>query len=195
VSNKFACMILVVFMAINLSGLVLAKNLSTEEDYLKQIGQLKETGKIDEAILINREMITSYPQNLKGYGSLALLFLDKGDYDEAIAKCEQAISLAPTPLLDKDRDGLYLVYSTLSNIYAKQLKLDNAIEAIKKAIALKPKYADGAYWSLGIYYTQIEKWTEARAAFHKMIEIGNKGESKGALTEYAEAALIKIKGR
>ncbi len=60
-------------------------------------------------------------------------------------------------------------HNNLGDLYARQGKLEKAVEEFKKAIALKPNYAD-AYHNLGNIYQQMNKIDQAIESYQKAIK-------------------------
>ena len=192
--------ILYVFMLVSMLFLctkVIAQGIS-EEEYLNKIGQLQRSGAITEAIKYNEEMLRTYSNSIKAYTSMALLLRNQGNFDEAIVNCKKAISLNPNPQKEDDKENVFQAHNVLADIYSTKFNvtrlisdLDMSIAELKKAIKIKPG-SDMAHYTLGVLYSQKMMYREARAEFQKVIEIGEKGESKGVLAGYAAQALEKI---
>lgn len=174
------------------SGILLAKNSRFEKEYLREIGQLIQTGKIDEALQINRNMISDYPNSVKAYTSMALIYANQDKLSDAATNVKYALSLSPASPAQEDKNDLFQAHNVLANIYAKQGEIGSAISELNKAIKLKSD-SDGAYYMLGVLYTQVKKNKEAMDAFQKVIQIGGNGESKGVLAGYAKQVLEKNK--
>ncbi len=66
------------------------------------------------------------------YKNRGLLFLQKGDYREALSNYKSAIDLRPND---------YLLWTRLGYVYYKLDEFDNALKAYDKAIRLAPNYA------------------------------------------------------
>ncbi len=88
-----------------------------------------------------------------------------GNYDEAIAKFNDAIGISP-----KCSDCYY----NIGVIYSQRKDYDKAEETFKKAIEIKPDYAD-AYNGLANVYNAERKFDEAAAASKKAADISGAG--------------------
>ncbi len=173
-------------------GLLLAKNLKSEQEYLQEIGQLLHAGKVDEAQKSNSNMINDYPNSIKAYMGMALIYANQDKLSDAATNVKYALSLSPVSPAPENKNDLFQAHSVLANIYAKQGEIGNAISELTKAVQLKSD-SDGAYYMLGVLYTQLKKNKEAREAFQKVVQIGINGESKGVLANYAKQLLEKNK--
>lgn len=170
------------------------QEINSEEEYLNYIGQFMEEGNIIKAIDYNEKMIAVYPESIKAYSSMALIYSEQNKLDEAIAYCNKAIAVKDSILSPENKESLYQAHSLLANIYVKQMQLEQAIAELKRAIELKTN-ADGAYYTMGILYAQTGEYDAGREALNHVIQIGADGESQGVLTNYAKQALEKIKDR
>jgi len=121
-------------------------------------------------------------------------YLQQNKLDEAKAYCEKAIALISNPASQVDKNNLLIAHDMLAVIYGKQNKLDMAIDELKKCLSLNPN-SDSTYYKMGIIYAQRGMNSEAKEALQKVIDIGNKGESKGVLATYAKQALEKLSNR
>ncbi len=191
--KKIIFFLALIYFLLSSIGVLLAKNLKSEQDYLQEIGQLLQTGKIDEALQINRNMISDYPNSVKAYTSMALIYANQDKLSDAATNVKYALSLSPaSPAAQDEKNDLFQAHSILANIYAKKGEIRSAISELDKAVKLKSD-SEGAYYMLGVLYTQIKKNKEAREAFQKVIQIGGNGESKGVLANYAKQVLEKNK--
>lgn len=96
--------------------------------------------------------------------TLAPLYAAQGEYEKAIAACQQAIALDP-----KDASP----HHGLGNVYADLGRTDDAIAAYQQAIALDPKNAL-PHNGLGIVYRQLGRTDDAIASFQQAIELDPK---------------------
>ena len=113
--------------------------------------QHQEIRKIDrelaDSIENYRKITDAAPANDKAWDTLGKLLKDAGNYGEAVAAFERAISLCP----NKD---LYCYH--LGLVYAAQKRHDDAIQAFQKVIELNPGYIlahcalAGSYRRLGM---------------------------------------------
>lgn len=125
------------------------------------------------------------------YINLGFNYLQQNNFNEARASYEKAISLIPGSFTKTDKDNLFKANDLLASIYAKQNKIDLAIDAYKQALKFNPK-SEYTYYKMGVLYANAGMNSEARDAFKKVIDTGEDGESKGVLAGYAEQALERM---
>jgi len=122
------------------------------------------------------------------YAFISSIYTKQGKHDEAIKMCEKAIKIAPTQIegyagllrvyraqedVEKELEVLYTIaerfkekapeaYASISLIYTKQGKLDEAIKMCEKAIEIAPTQIEGYAGLLGVYRAQddVEKELE-----------------------------------
>jgi tetratricopeptide (TPR) repeat protein len=144
--------------------------------------QHQEIRKIDrelaDSIENYRKITDAAPANDKAWDTLGKLLKDAGDYSEAVAAFERAITLCP----NKD---LYCYH--LGLVYAAQKRHDDAIQAFQKVIELNPGYIlahcalAGSYRRLGM---ELEAETHIKVALPRL----------QAETEYNRACFEAICG-
>jgi len=83
-------------------------------------------GRVQEAIRIYEQTLSGGRRNEEAANNLAIIYLDKGEYDKAIAYAMQGIAA----------DGS--AYNTLGEIYMKTQQFEMAFDFFKKAIAINP---------------------------------------------------------
>lgn len=94
----------------------------------------------------------------------AVLFMQKEVYDSALYYLEEAIRLDRT---------YYLPYQQKANIYIKLHDTDKAIDASKKAVSVKPDFAEG--WTyLGLLYKQEGDKRQSAESLEKSISLYDK---------------------
>ena len=156
-------------------------------------GSLMGQGKKEEAVEVYRTLLKDNPGNLPAIASLtrALLSMDRVDEALKIAK-EQAGSGKPAlryfygvtlertghpdeaesvyrDILDKE-PGFSLVYSSLAQLLARQGKLADAEDWLKKAIAEKPDAA-GFHVLLGMVYDLNGDKTGAVSSYRNALKL------------------------
>jgi tetratricopeptide (TPR) repeat protein len=123
-----------------------------------------DLGLFTEAKLSFETALTIYPDEAEVVIGLAAVFYKIGQYNESLRLYQKVV---PT-LRDKDP----LIYGSLHN-YGLTLaavgKIEEAIQTIRRAMALKPKIAD-AYYSLGNALMSAKKPEEAVLEFQKALE-------------------------
>jgi len=119
--------------------------------------------------------LTSLPQNL------AIIYLAKGDLDEAIDSLKQAISYQRT------KETMPPLYNELGNTYLKLEKYEPAEIAFKNALKIDPNYV-GTRYGLADAYLRQNKIDEGLVELKKIIELAP--DSREA--KYARDAIQKI---
>ncbi len=132
-----------------------------------------------------KQAITLKPNYTEAYYNIVQVYLNLNRNTEAIEACKQIIVLNPDSF-----DAYYrlaLAYSFMDRpaemnvIFAEMcIKFDfprhksnlfkEAIEACKKAIAVKPDYAR-AYFIMGVVYHQMKQYTEATQSYEKALRL------------------------
>ncbi len=142
----------------------------TKDEYdnlLKTYESLQQEIKALNAKISSDVELTERINNAKrAYNDGNTLF-KKGQYDEALAAYDKAISLD---------DGYSKAYYGKGLTFVKQRKLDEAIEVFKKAVEIDPSY-DRAYSALGSANKDKKNFTESIAAYQKAMEINQKDET------------------
>lgn len=122
------------------------------------LAQQKETETaaqfINNAILLNTQVVTNHPNNVVYWKNRVRLFytLAQGDptqqmayYQEALKAIEKAHELAPT-----DAKISY----NLGVLYGQTGDIQKGVEVLQQTITMKPDYRD-AYFALGLFYRQL----------------------------------------
>lgn len=134
---------------------------------------------LDEAEALYRERILSHPHELDNYVFLALIDLEKENYEQMITECREAMKINPqlpelhnllgiayrrSGKIDQAIDAynraldiqsdLPEVFYNLGIAYMKRGMNEEAVDKYKKAISLKPHYAQ-AYSNLGFLYLEL----------------------------------------
>lgn len=108
--------------------------------------------------------------------SRALGLFNGGQYRKALRKFEELNELSRAHE-DVDRSTLELytceAHVALGKEYATTGDYDRAVTELKRAVELKPTFAD-LHYTLGTYYFRQEKYGLARASFGRSLEINNK---------------------
>jgi tetratricopeptide (TPR) repeat protein len=102
----------------------------------------EKQGKPDEAMMAYRQAIALKPDYRGAHGRLGVFLRNQGKPQQAIVEFERVIELKA------DKRGDANAYLGLGACFIDLGKLDDAIEACRQAIKLKPDYAD-AYHNLG----------------------------------------------
>lgn len=120
--------------------------------------------KTEEIFVESREEISQLEQEftqLKPYQFQAKSYINQGNFEQAIALCQQALKIQPK---------FYHAYVTLGNALYFQGKLEAAIRAYSQALNLHPNFA-GVYGSRGTMYAKLEQIEQAIADYQKALEL------------------------
>ncbi len=111
--------------------------------------------------------------------NLGELYRKEGKFQPALGEFQKAIALKVDVALDR-------VYLKVGNIYGAQIKFDEAVAAVKKALEIKPKNLE-AHGALGGLYHRRNQLDQALAEYQAILALDPK--EAGA---YAEIALIGL---
>ena len=147
---------------------------------------LEHQGSIDQAEKAYQRVVDSHPQSYSAYNAMVFCYR-QGEYPKAIQIFKEVIELAP--------EG-YAGYLNLGGTYNDVGRYLEAIEPLKKSIAIRPSY--GGYANLGTSYFGVHKFADAAAAYEKATKLdpeqyvtwGNLGAAQyyvGARSESATA--------
>ena len=87
-------------------------------------------------------------------------YLATSKFDEAIATCEEIISVKPNAV----------AYQIMGKVWVEMNKIDNAIAAYQQSLEVKPNFAE-VYASLGELYFKQQQQEEAVTAYQKAIKV------------------------
>jgi stress-induced-phosphoprotein 1 len=93
---------------------------------------LYKARKFDDALAKYREAASLDPENMVYHSNIAAVFFEMGKFDECIAECNSAVEIGRRNRADFKLIGRAL--ARIGNAYAKQDKLDEAIEWYTKAL-------------------------------------------------------------
>lgn len=149
------------------------------ERLLIRAKKLTKKGNIREARELFSSILQSSPNNLEAQKGLAILAQAKeirptqSQLDEVMQFYSQGL-IDEAQLLVKDLIINFpmesLLYNILGACYSEVGPIDSAIEYFKKAIALKPDYAE-AYYNLGVAYQKNNQINDALGIYEKAVEI------------------------
>ena len=123
--------------------------------------QLREKGKIKEAIAMYRQAIAFHPRSARSHFHLAEIFASQGNLNRASVSYRRAIAFNPC---------IAEFYNRLGEIYLKQEKSHKAIKYLERAIALQPNSARFQQ-SLGEAFARKGKWTPAVSQFYTALKL------------------------
>ncbi len=142
----------------------------SKDDYNKLLKQYEalttELNTIKEKLNADVELTERLNNAKRSYNDGNTLY-KKGQFDEALAAYDKAISLDPN--YSKAYYGKGLTFD-------KQRKYAEAVEVFRKAVEIDPSY-DRAYSALGSTYKAMKNFDESVNAYQKAIEIDQTGYS------------------
>jgi predicted O-linked N-acetylglucosamine transferase (SPINDLY family) len=126
---------------------------------------LHRAGRLPEAIAIYRQILATQPANIDALNNLAVALKAIGQIEEAIACLNTAIAARPTP-------ELYYNLGNAQRILAQhgKLSLEDCADAYRRAIDLRPDYAD-AHNNLGLIRAEQGRHDEAIVHCRKAIAL------------------------
>ncbi|PZD78788.1 lipopolysaccharide assembly protein LapB [Mesonia sp. K7] len=128
---------------------------------LKEAIKLMDAGKLDESIVLLQECANTEPDNYIYPYEIALAYVYKKDYKQAIKILDKAKKLEPSSSQ---------IYQLLGNSYSYLGKPKKAIQIYEKGMKLFPD-AGNLYLEKGNVYWYQQKFNEAVDSYKKGIEI------------------------
>ena len=116
---------------------------------------------------------TRQPQQV--YNWIALCFYNLGNKNEAEIEWKKALEI-------KDNEGIRL---NLALAYINQERFDQAIDSLRKALSLRPRFSQ-AHFELAQLYLRGEKKEQALEHFQKVILYSPRGELAKKSREYIQ---------
>jgi tetratricopeptide (TPR) repeat protein len=189
----------------------LAKNPSAAK-YIDLSLLYYQQGNYEASIEASIKALKLDPNSAEAYNNIGSSYNMLKQYDKAIAACQKALELKPDMQIAKNNLAAALNardaatsqekladqqptpenYLNLSLTYYQQGEYEKCIEACKKALKLKPDYAD-AYSNICASYNMMQKWDLAIEACNKAISIdANHKLAKGNLN-WAKEEKAKLK--
>ena len=120
--------------------------------------------KTEEIFVENTESISQLEtqfERLKSYQLQANFYINSGEFERAIAICQEALKIQPS---------FYHAYVILGNALHFQEKLEAAIRAYSQALELQPNVAE-VYGNRGTMYAKLDRIDEAIADYQKALEL------------------------
>ena len=135
--------------------------IETVEDCLDRANQLRQEGKLDEAIAVYQRAIELDPNSYKSYHYMGETLAQKDDLEAAANFYKLALEINP---------DFFWSYHCLGLILFWQGRLDEAITSSRKAIELN-KNQPAFYSQLGQALAQKEEFDEAISCYRSAIEL------------------------
>jgi len=117
--------------------------------------------KWEEAISLYSQREKLKRKEVENHILLALIHLERREYDVVIKECKQAIEIEP---------DLPEVYNILGIAYRRKGQVDRAIKEYQKVLRFQPGLSE-VHYNLGIAYTKKGKIDEAIKEYQKSIEL------------------------
>jgi eukaryotic-like serine/threonine-protein kinase len=124
---------------------------------------LEREGNIDEAEAAYQRVIDEHPQSYFAHNAMGGFYYRRSEYEKAIRMFQKVTELAPEN---------YAGYVNLGGTYNDLGRFLEALEPLKKSIALGPSYA--GYTDLGTSYLGLHKLTEAAEAYKQAVKLDPK---------------------
>lgn len=173
--------------------MVASPSLNNFEELYKKATMLHQSGKLIEAEVLYKQILSSDSENAECLHALGLLFANKGNIIEGVELIKKAINSRPDN---------FIYYLSLGFVLSHKPDFASAEEAYKKAISLNNSHAE-SYMQLGLVQRDMGKITEAINNFRTslaimpnnvsaLLNIGNaifdSGEVGEAIKYYKKAA-------
>jgi eukaryotic-like serine/threonine-protein kinase len=133
---------------------------ANEDAYVGLALAFEHQGAIDEAEKAYQRAIDTHPNSHYSYNSLGTFYLRRNEYERAERMFQRVIQLAP--------EG-YGAYVNLGATYSNMGRYAEAIEPLKKSIAIRSSYS--AYVNLGTAYFGLNQFADAVAAYEEAIKL------------------------
>ncbi|MEO5333454.1 MAG: tetratricopeptide repeat protein [Magnetococcus sp. YQC-5] len=128
---------------------------------IQQALQLHQSGQLQEAEKLYRQLLQQQPNNQDALNLLGFLFHQSGKRELAVEYINKAIAMDP---------GQPLFYNNLGIVIQNQGKHQEAIACYQKALAINPAY-HAAYSNMGTVMQAQGKFDEAMACHQKALEL------------------------
>lgn len=113
-------------------------------------------------------IVEAVPNNPTSLNNLAVLLLERGEYDEAIDLLRRAIAIQPG--LNEAREALSDALAVLSVARLSEMRVEEAIRLRREAIAVEPDSAE-RHNDLGVLLAQTGNLDEAWYLFRRVLDI------------------------
>ena len=128
---------------------------------LKTAIEEHQKGKLDEAEMLYREVLSTEPKQSNANHNLGLILTSKDKIEEALILFKLATEINP---------NIEQYWISYINALIKQNRLDEAETTCKKIITQQPESIK-LHFSLGIVLNNLDKLHEAEASYRKVIEL------------------------
>ena len=131
-----------------------------------------------------QDAVSKAPQEKKNVDALLQVFLQQGDYNNALNLLEHIKKYYPKNLQ-------YLQY--LASLYAQTRRLDKTIYYLKQMIKIQPTNAFFYYALADLYYKQ-QRYAQAKTYYQKVVKLGSNPQFS-KLAFQAQQKLIDIENK
>jgi len=153
------------------------------------IGKILEIKGIYNSSLEYFMKASKYIDHISLPQDIALIYLKKGQLDEAVIKLKQAVSY------QKDKKSMVPLYSELGNTFLRLKRYKPAEIAFKNALKINSDFVNAHYGLAGTYLKQ-NKLDEAQEELQKVIELApDSQEAKYAQNIMQQIAQEKLKSQ
>ena len=178
-----------IFIGLSSSGYCLDK--VKEKEYSQQVFDLWKSGKKEEALKLNQEFIIKYPESIRFLVDAAYFYGGQNKFDDATQMLNKALLLESKVNKEDSTEDLAYLHGIWLSIYAQQGKIKLAVEQGEEAVKYDPN-SDLTYFALGGFYHLLNRDEDAHIALQKVIDIGDKGQSKGHMVDTAKQILDQL---
>ncbi len=154
-----------------------AANAGLGEAYLSKYHLTHDKRFVDAATQYCRKAAVRDDKLAAAHICLGRVFMDTGDYQQAVEQYRTAVKLEPTN--DTAKGGLAFTYERLN-------QLDNAERTYKQAIAVHPNYWATYNW-LGLFYQRHARYDDAAAMYSQVISL-----VPDSFTGYSNLGAIRV---
>ncbi len=184
----------------NRSGQAVAEILAEDEsekfgEQLAEADRLHQSGQIEKAEALYKEIISSDGKNVAALNLLGLLCIQSDRFEQAAGHIQLALTAKPDDAQALSNLGYALknlgrfddaagslqqslvlapdsaeTLLDLGNVYIELQRPDDAIKSYRKAIALRPEFTE-AHFNLGNAQLSISLFGSAEASFRKSLEL------------------------
>jgi Flp pilus assembly protein TadD/2-polyprenyl-3-methyl-5-hydroxy-6-metoxy-1,4-benzoquinol methylase len=134
---------------------------SKAEQRFAQALTLHQSGRLDEAERLYRQVLTRHPDHLDALNLLGVLALQAGRNQEAIDLVGRALAR---------NDGVADFHNNIAEAYRRTGRLDAAAAHFAKAAELEPAFVE-AHQNLAATLRAQKKWDLAAARYRRLLEI------------------------
>lgn len=142
-----------------------------------------------------KEIVKKYPGNAVAHNNLGAVYMERGEYREALEHFKKAVMLNPTDekfhknlgkiyfylkmydrAVQKYKDSIkidksnYRIYNDLGLVYFQQKKYTEAIKYYAESIRINPGFADAHNNTAAAYYS-MQEYSKALAGYKKAVNI------------------------